>query len=100
MRCAPAATSDGLLRDLEALSAAYAAIALEKVSPERVAQNRRRLFARLRNVASPLAGMPDPDLLIRTAGEMRVSNYLLCHPLRLAVSEIEKLHILIEVCLI
>ena len=22
-------------------------------------------------------GMPDPDLLIRTAGEMRVSNYLL-----------------------
>ena len=23
------------------------------------------------------AGMPDPDLLIRTAGEMRVSNYLL-----------------------
>jgi undecaprenyl diphosphate synthase len=30
-------------------------------------------------VASKLytAGMPDPDLLIRTAGEMRVSNYLL-----------------------
>src|SRR6185503_16425029 len=23
------------------------------------------------------AGLPDPDLLIRTAGEMRVSNYLL-----------------------
>jgi undecaprenyl diphosphate synthase len=23
------------------------------------------------------AGMPDPDLVIRTAGEMRVSNYLL-----------------------
>ncbi len=23
------------------------------------------------------AGMPDPDLLIRTAGEMRISNYLL-----------------------
>ena len=23
------------------------------------------------------AGMPDPDLLIRTAGEMRLSNYLL-----------------------
>ena len=23
------------------------------------------------------AGMPDPDLLLRTAGEMRVSNYLL-----------------------
>jgi undecaprenyl diphosphate synthase len=31
------------------------------------------------DVASSLytAGMPDPDLLIRTAGEMRVSNYLL-----------------------
>src|SRR5690606_12263738 len=30
-------------------------------------------------VASHLytAGLPDPDLLIRTAGEMRVSNYLL-----------------------
>jgi undecaprenyl diphosphate synthase len=23
------------------------------------------------------AGMPDPDLLIRTAGEMRISNFLL-----------------------
>jgi undecaprenyl diphosphate synthase len=23
------------------------------------------------------AGMPDPDLLVRTAGEMRISNYLL-----------------------
>jgi undecaprenyl diphosphate synthase len=23
------------------------------------------------------AGLPDPDLLVRTAGEMRVSNYLL-----------------------
>ncbi|MCY0541582.1 undecaprenyl diphosphate synthase family protein, partial [Klebsiella pneumoniae] len=30
-------------------------------------------------IASSLytAGMPDPDLLIRTAGEMRVSKYLL-----------------------
>jgi undecaprenyl diphosphate synthase len=23
------------------------------------------------------AGMPDPDLMVRTAGEMRISNYLL-----------------------
>src|SRR3977135_4439999 len=30
-------------------------------------------------IASPLytAGIPDPDLLIRTSGEMRVSNFLL-----------------------
>lgn len=24
------------------------------------------------------AGLPDPDLLVRTSGEMRISNYLLC----------------------
>jgi undecaprenyl diphosphate synthase len=29
------------------------------------------------NDALYTAGMPDPDLLIRTAGEMRVSNFLL-----------------------
>jgi len=29
------------------------------------------------NAALYTAGMPDPDLLIRTAGEMRISNYLL-----------------------
>ena len=28
-------------------------------------------------IGSTPAGMPDPDLLIRTAGEMRVSNFLL-----------------------
>jgi acyl transferase domain-containing protein/acyl carrier protein len=77
LRCAPAATSDGLLSDLEALSAAYAAIALEKVSPERVAQNRRRLFARLRNVASPLAGMPDPDALMASHPEALAELQLL-----------------------
>ena len=34
------------------------------------------------------AGMPDPDLLIRTAGEMRVSNYLaLADLLRRAVGD-------------
>ena len=29
------------------------------------------------NAALYTAGMPDPDLLIRTAGEMRLSNFLL-----------------------
>jgi undecaprenyl diphosphate synthase len=32
----------------------------------------RRIAARL-----ALAGLPDPDLLIRTGGELRVSNFLL-----------------------
>jgi undecaprenyl diphosphate synthase len=41
-----------------------------KLSPEQVTEGAisDRLYT---------AGMPDPDLLIRTAGEMRVSNYLL-----------------------
>lgn len=41
-----------------------------KLSPEQVTEKAisERLYT---------AGMPDPDLLIRTAGEMRVSNYLL-----------------------
>jgi undecaprenyl diphosphate synthase len=40
------------------------------LSPEQVSENviSERLYT---------AGMPDPDLLIRTAGEMRISNYLL-----------------------
>ena len=40
------------------------------LSPEQVTEKEisERLYT---------AGMPDPDLLIRTAGEMRVSNYLL-----------------------
>ena len=38
----------------------------------------RELHARLWvGAALYTAGMPDPDLLIRTAGEMRVSNFLL-----------------------
>ena len=40
---------------------------------------RRMAYGWLAAVAGALytAGMPDPDLLIRTAGEMRVSNFLL-----------------------
>ena len=37
----------------------------EDITPESIAAN---LYT---------AGMPDPDLLIRTSGEMRISNYLL-----------------------
>jgi undecaprenyl diphosphate synthase len=42
----------------------------KKLSPEDITEQTiaERLYT---------AGMPDPDLLIRTAGEMRVSNYLL-----------------------
>ncbi len=41
-----------------------------KLSPEQISES---------SISDSLytAGMPDPDLLIRTAGEMRVSNYLL-----------------------
>src|SRR5205085_12095258 len=41
-----------------------------KLSPEQIDEthNTSALYT---------AGMPDPDLLIRTAGEMRVSNFLL-----------------------
>ena len=45
-------------------------VRLGRVSPESVDEV---LFARYLSTA----GMPDPDLLIRTAGEMRLSNYLL-----------------------
>jgi len=42
----------------------------EELSPEEI--NEQTISSRLYT-----ADMPDPDLLIRTAGEMRVSNYLL-----------------------
>ena len=45
-------------------------VAAGRLSPEQVTPE--ALEARL-----DTAGLPDPDLLIRTAGEMRVSNYLL-----------------------
>jgi undecaprenyl diphosphate synthase len=45
-------------------------VAAGQLSPERIDESQisNRLYT---------AGMPDPDLLIRTAGEMRVSNFLL-----------------------
>jgi len=54
--------------------AAAAALAREacagRIDPDRI--DEAALAARL-----DTAGMPDPDLLIRTAGEMRISNFLL-----------------------
>jgi undecaprenyl diphosphate synthase len=49
---------------------AVRAIAAEKIAPDSIDED---------TISSHLytAGMPDPDLLIRTAGEMRISNYLL-----------------------
>ena len=49
---------------------AVRAIAAKKISPELI--DEEMIAANLYT-----AGMPDPDLLIRTAGEMRISNYLL-----------------------
>ncbi|MCL2639438.1 MAG: isoprenyl transferase [Phycisphaerales bacterium] len=45
-------------------------IAAEKLAPDQITEQTisDHLYTR---------GMPDPDLLIRTAGEMRISNYLL-----------------------
>ena len=47
-----------------------AEIRLKHISPDRVTEEdiHRHLYT---------AHMPDPDLLIRTSGEMRISNYLL-----------------------
>ena len=41
------------------------------------ARSRRRSTSSLFASYLDTAGMPDPDLLIRTAGEMRISNFLL-----------------------
>ena len=56
-----------------AAQAASGAISPEAITEAHVAQ------------ALPTAGVPDPDLLIRTGGEMRVSNFLLW---QIAYSEI------------
>jgi undecaprenyl diphosphate synthase len=55
---------------VDAVRAIARQVADGRLKPEEVAEE---------TIASHLytAGMPEPDLLIRTAGEMRVSNYLL-----------------------
>jgi undecaprenyl diphosphate synthase len=55
---------------LDAVKRIAAEVAMQQLSPAEVTEE---------TIAAHLdtAGMPDPDLLIRTAGEMRVSNYLL-----------------------
>jgi undecaprenyl diphosphate synthase len=55
---------------VDAFRSLAAEIELKHIRPERIAEEdiRRHLYT---------AEMPDPDLLIRTSGEMRLSNYLL-----------------------
>lgn len=53
-------------------------VAASKISPEEI--NEELFSSKLRT-----AGIPDPDLLVRTAGEMRISNFLLW---QIAYSEI------------
>src|SRR5204863_9461328 len=54
----------------DAVQAIASKVAAKHLKPERITEQ---------TIADHLytAGMPDPDLLIRTAGEMRISNYLL-----------------------
>ena len=55
---------------VDAVQALAREVAAGSLAPENIAEEQisRHLYT---------AGMPDPDLLIRTAGEMRVSNFLL-----------------------
>jgi undecaprenyl diphosphate synthase len=55
---------------VDAVQALAREVAAGNLAPESIAEE---------HISSSLytAGMPDPDLLIRTAGEMRVSNFLL-----------------------
>jgi undecaprenyl diphosphate synthase len=63
---------------VDAVRALAAEIEHKRLSPERITEEdiHRHLYT---------AHMPDPDLLIRTSGEMRISNYLLW---QIAYSEI------------
>jgi undecaprenyl diphosphate synthase len=55
---------------VDAFRALCAEMKLKHISPDRITEEdiHRHLYT---------AHMPDPDLLIRTSGEMRLSNYLL-----------------------
>jgi undecaprenyl diphosphate synthase len=55
---------------VDAFRALFAEMKLKQMSPDRITEEdiHRHLYT---------AHMPDPDLLIRTSGEMRLSNYLL-----------------------
>jgi undecaprenyl diphosphate synthase len=55
---------------VDAFRALAAEVAQKHIAPERITEEdiHRHLYT---------AHMPDPDLLIRTSGEMRISNYLL-----------------------
>jgi undecaprenyl diphosphate synthase len=63
---------------VDAFRALYAEVNAGRLSPDRITEQdiHRHLYT---------AHMPDPDLLIRTSGEMRISNYLLW---QIAYSEI------------
>jgi undecaprenyl diphosphate synthase len=55
---------------VDAFRSLAAEVAHKRISPDRITEEdiHRHLYT---------AHMPDPDLLIRTSGEMRISNYLL-----------------------
>lgn len=55
---------------LQAAAALAEQVSRGEVAPEEITED---LFANLLSTS----GLPDPDLLIRTAGEMRISNFLL-----------------------
>jgi undecaprenyl diphosphate synthase len=55
---------------IEAVKKIAAMVQHQRITPEQISSD---LFASCLNTAN----MPDPELLIRTSGEMRISNYLL-----------------------
>ena len=60
----------GRVELIEAVRSIARDVAAGKISPEQIDES-------VISNALDTAGLPDPDLLIRTAGEMRISNFLL-----------------------